>query len=651
MKDLLRVRNLSVGFGLQGGEARVLDDVSFRVRPGSTVALVGESGSGKSTVARAIMGLLPRNGRIVDGRILLRGAHTGFDWAAADAHLKHLARIHRPDLDGVVDLADHDPDSPRMRAIRGGHVSMIFQDPMSSLSPLHTIGNQIGDVLGLHTDLPRREYRPVIAAMLELVGFPDPARAVDLYPFELSGGMRQRAMIAMSLIAAPGLLIADEPTSALDVTVQAQILKLIQDLKARLGMAVLLITHDLGVVAHMADEVVVLYKGQVMEAGAAEDIFRRPAHPYLKALFKALPRLSTDRATRLVPLREVKSRTAHLLADKPVWPAAADDAGPLLALDDVDKTFTGKKKGWLGAPRTTRHAVNGVSLAIRRGDNLGLVGESGCGKTTLSKIAMRAIEPDAGSIRFNDHGRIVHLDRLSAREMIPYRRRMQYIFQDPASSLDPRMTVFALIAEPLRIHDIGDKAFRVEMVKELLTLVGLDHKFMNRFPHSFSGGQKQRIGIARALALQPDLVLCDEPVSALDVVVQAQVLNLLKDLQKALGLTYLFVSHNMAVVRYMCDRVAVMCMGRVVEEGPTDRIFDAPTHPYTRALLAAVPDPDGSGDWLSKAGPEPRTGAGDPAAWPAPFAIAGDAVATMRELGGGHRVLVGTGGPLPEAAA
>ncbi len=651
MTDLLRVENLGVAFGLHTGETPALRDVSFRVRGGSTMALVGESGSGKSTVARAIMGLLPGNGRIVSGRILLSDTETGFDWAAGDSHLKHLARIHRPGLDGTLDLTTLDPDGPAMRSIRGGHVAMIFQDPMTSLSPLHTVGNQITDVLDLHTDLPRREHRPVISAMLELVGFADPARALDLYPFELSGGMRQRAMIAMSLIAAPGLLIADEPTSALDVTVQAQILKLIRDLQARLGMAVMLITHDLGVVAHMADEVVVLYRGEVMESGPVSDIYRRPGHPYLRALFRALPRLSTDRTARLVPLREVRSQTAHLLADKEPWPAGADDAGPLLRINDIHKTFTAKKGGPFGGPKATKRAVNGVSLEIRRGDSLGLVGESGCGKTTIGKIIMRAITPESGSIRFNDRGRIVEMLSLNAKAMIPYRRRIQYIFQDPSSALDPRMTVFALIAEPLKIHGIGDKAFRIEMVKELMTLVGLDQRFMNRYPHSFSGGQKQRIGIARALALKPDLVMCDEPVSALDVVVQAQVLNLLKDLQHALGLTYLFVSHNMAVVRYMCNRIAVMCMGRVVEEGPTERVFEHPVHPYTRALLAAVPDPDGDGDWLAGGGAAPNGGPSDPEAWPAPYAVDDDGVAWMRDLGGEHRVLVGSDAAFPEIAA
>jgi peptide/nickel transport system ATP-binding protein len=595
--DLLQVRDLHVRFAAPGGFIRAVTGVSFRVRPQSIVALVGESGSGKSVVSQTILRILPRSGVITRGEVLF-----------AD-----------PRLDGkVIDIAKLPSDSAQMRAIRGGRISIIFQEPMTSLSPLHTIGNQVGEALRLHRPVTSAETTELTEEMLRLVGFPDPKRALRSYPFELSGGLRQRAMIAMALVCRPALLIADEPTTALDVTIQAQILKLMVELQHELGMAVLLITHDLGVVANVAEEIIVMYRGEVMESGTLEDIFRRAEHPYLKALLRAVPRFDMKPGERLVPIREIAAGDApHLMAEKRKWPL--DAAGPLLECVDVKKSYTIRKGGLLVGGKSSSRvtAVDGISLKIERGECLGLVGESGCGKTTLSKVLLRAVTPDSGSITFNDHGRLIEVLALEGEELKRFRRQVQFIFQDPFGSLNPRMTVYDIIEEPLVIHSIGDALSRREMVHELVTLVGLDLRHVKRYPHSFSGGQRQRIGIARALALRPGLVICDEPTSALDVSIQAQILNLLMDLKQKLALTYLFISHNLAVVDYIADRIAVMCAGRIVEIADRATLFRNPVHPYTQALLAAVPTPDPSQrldfDQLI------ADKASDPGAWPEPF--------------------------------
>jgi len=657
MKDLLRVENLTVDFGVHEGTLRAVDHVSFSLPPGGTLALVGESGSGKSVCSQAVMGLLPRTATISSGSIL-------FDDARNDA--------------APIDIARLDRAGPQMRTIRGGAISIIFQEPMTSLSALHTVGDQIGEAVELHgggghfsnmhslgdqineaaqlsgRKLGRAEIEALTIDMLRMVGFPDPKRALRTYPFELSGGLRQRAMIAMALVCRPALLIADEPTTALDVTIQAQILRLIKDLQAELGMALLMITHDLGVVANVADDVVVMYRGKVVESGDLRDIFRDPQHPYLKALLHAVPRFDMAAGERLQPIREITAATGHLLKEKAVSkPTETFNPGaPVLKVRHLSKTFKIRKADTLfeqltggGTTRTVR-AVNDVSFDVERNECLGLVGESGCGKTTLSKILMRGISADpnegAGRVVFDDWGRKIDVLSLEGAELDRFRTKLQFIFQDPFGSLNPRMTVYDILVEPLVIHKIGDDAYRREMVSELMEMVGLDRRHLSRYPHSFSGGQRQRIGIARALALRPDMVICDEPVSALDVSIQAQILNLLKDLQKQLGLTYMFISHNLAVVDYIADRIAVMCAGRLVELAPAGELFRNPLHPYTKALLSAVPMPDP--DARLDLGALMEGKASDPSAWPEPFRDDPTNQVFWTETSPGHYVRVARGG-------
>ncbi len=618
MSNILTIEDLHIRFRLEAGNLEAVRGVSFSIPERSTVALVGESGSGKSVISQAILGILPEIATISQGAILFR------DPAIPD---------------GEIDIAALGRDSKEIRSIRGGRISMIFQEPMSSLSPLHTVGNQIEEAVRLHRDVSAGTARDLAREMLDLVGFPDPDRALRTYPFELSGGLRQRAMIAMALVCRPALLIADEPTTALDVTIQAQILKQMRDLQSELGMSILMITHDLGVVANVADEVVVIYHGEVMERGSVDEIFANPEHEYLQALLRAVPRFGMAENERLVPIREIESQTGHLLAEYCAADPAPDgpaDGAPLLDIRHVSKRFAIRKGGMFSKSTEEVVALDDVSLHVKKGECLGLVGESGCGKTTLSKIIMAAIRPTEGEVLFNGGGETVDLTKMTEKELFPYRRRIQFIFQDPYGSLNPRMPVSELIAEPLVIHEIGDRQYRQEMVQELMRLVGMDSRHLNRYPHSFSGGQRQRIGIARALALRPDLLLCDEPVSALDVSVQAQVLNLLKDLQAKLGLTLLFVSHNLAVVDYIADRIAVMCAGRMVEMAPGEELFRRPVHPYTQALLKAVPFPDPEkpldfqglmDDKMSR-----------PEDWPAPFGIGPGLRPSLLDIGHGHFV-------------
>ncbi|MGP1254057.1 MAG: ABC transporter ATP-binding protein [Kiloniellales bacterium] len=638
---LLEVRDLRITFDLPEGRLDAVRGVSFTVPAGGTVALVGESGSGKSVISQAIMGILPKPARIAGGSVVFTDPANG----------------------GARDIATLPPGGPQMRSLRGGRISIIFQEPMTSLSPVHTVGDQIGEALRLHRSLTPPETRETVAETLRLVGFPDPQRALKTYPFELSGGLRQRAMIAMALVCRPALLIADEPTTALDVTVQAQILKLIGDLQAELGMAMLMITHDLGVVANIAEQVVVMYRGQVMESGHLRDIFRDPQHPYLQALLKAVPRFDMEPNERLTPLREIEHNGhAMLLAAKASWPDRQEtrqtgSEAPLLTVQGVSKTFTIRKGGFLGRwgqqTATQVLAVDDVGFTVQKGECLGLVGESGCGKTTLSKIIMRALDPDIGKVIFNDRGQPLDVLALEGDALTQFRRRIQFVFQDPFSSLNPRMTVFEILSEPLQIHGLGDPAWRADYVKELMRVVGLDVRHLRRYPHSFSGGQRQRIGIARALALMPDLLICDEPVSALDVSIQAQILNLLKDLRDELGLTYLFISHNLAVVDYIADRIAVMCRGRLVELAPKATLFKTPLHPYTRALVSAVPEPNPDRPLDLAALMDGK--ASIPEAWPEPFAPRPDQRLEMIHLGDGHYLRAWSGSftavPEPRGAA
>jgi peptide/nickel transport system ATP-binding protein len=607
VSPLLSIRDLAVAFRTETGPFEALHGLSLDVQRGRTLALVGESGSGKSVTAQAILRILPPAATITRGQIL-------FD-----------------DGDSARDIVRLPAEGPAMRAIRGQRIAMIFQEPMTCLSPLHTIGDQIGEALRIHTGADRREADARTEEALARVGFPDPHRALRTYPFELSGGLRQRAMIAMALILKPALLVADEPTTALDVTTQAQILALLARLQAETGMAILLITHDLGVVANIAHDVAVLYRGRLVESGPRDTVMRAPGHAYLRALLHAVPRFDMAPGERLTPIRPAR-------AEIPAVQARASLAGPLLQVEGVSKTFTLRSGRLWQKPRLV-HAVSDVSLSLKAGETLGLVGESGSGKTTVSKMIMRALRPDAGRIRFDDGSGLRDVHKLGGDALFSYRRTVQFVFQDPYASLDPRMTVRQILSEPMEIHGVST-AERRERCRALMAMVGLEPSGLGRYPHAFSGGQRQRIGIARALAAKPRLLVLDEPVSALDVSVQAQILNLLKDLQAALGLSYLIVSHNLAVIDYMADTISVMCRGRIVEEAPRAALFRRPVHPYTRALLAAVPDPslDHPLDFAAVAGDQ-----NEPARWPTPYRLEADEAGTMQTIEAGHRVRLGAG--------
>ncbi|MEO1090473.1 MAG: ABC transporter ATP-binding protein [Pseudomonadota bacterium] len=544
---VLEVRGLSTTFDLRTGPLHAVRDASFTVRRGRTLCIVGESGSGKSVAARSILRIVPSPGRIEAGRILLHG------------------------VDRTTDLATLDARSPAMRAIRGARISMIFQEPMSSLSPVHRIGNQIAESLQLHTALDKPARRARVIELLRQVEIPEPEEAVDRYPFEYSGGMRQRAMIAMALACEPDVLIADEPTTALDVTTQAEILDLIARLQADRGMGVMFITHDMGVVAEIADEVCVMFRGEVVESGPVDGIFHAAKHPYTRMLIGSAAKLENRAAA------------------KP--PAPGADAPPILVVECLSKRFRAKK-GLFGRRAVVTDAVRDASLTLRRGETLGVVGESGSGKTTLGRMVLRVIEPSGGRATYFDAaGTAVELTALDRKGLRRLYGEMRMIFQDPMSSLNPRMTVEQVIGEPLRNDGWRQRAIQ-DRVAELLDLVGLPVDVMERYPHAFSGGQRQRIGIARALAPEPRLIVADEATSALDVSLRAQVLDLLLDIQRRMDLSFLFISHDISVIRYFCDRVAVMRKGEIVELGPVDRVCEAPEHPYTRALLSAVPRPD-----------------------------------------------------------
>jgi peptide/nickel transport system ATP-binding protein len=551
---VLRVENLCVDFRTENGAARAVSNANLTVERGQTVAIVGESGSGKTTLAMAVLGLLASNGSVAEGHIWFKDE----------------------------DLGKVSPQ--RMAQLRGTELGLVPQDPMTNLDPIMQIGRQIDAGLidnGLRT---RRDARTRTVELLDEVGLPDARARAAQYPHEFSGGMRQRALIAMGLSGRPALLVADEPTSALDVTVQRGILDQLSGLTQELGTAVLLITHDLGLAAERADTVVVMYRGDIVEQGPARQVLTAPQHEYTKRLMAAAPSLASRRIeiARERGLDEVLDDA--LLAHGEETTAEAD---VLVSVKDVSKVFSIRGKG-LFSRSTGFTAVDGVSLDIPRGSTVAVVGESGSGKSTLARMILDIEKPTTGSITFD--GGVVGAG--NHRDQIAYRRRVQPVFQDPYSSLDPLYSVFRAIEEPLRAHDYGDAAARRARVEELAEQVALSKGQLQRFPAELSGGQRQRVAIARALALSPELVVCDEAVSALDVVVQAQILQLLAGLQEDLGLTYLFITHDLAVVRQIADRVLVMQEGRVVEEGTVDSVFDSPATAYTRALLDAIPGKD-----------------------------------------------------------
>jgi peptide/nickel transport system ATP-binding protein len=618
MNAILSVRDLHVSFPSEAGQVDAVRGVDFDLHPGRTLGIVGESGSGKSVTAMAVMGLLPEYASVcgsinLDGRELL----------------------------GL--------DDERMSRIRGRDIGMIFQDPLSSLTPIFTVGRQIAEALQVHQDIGAAAAAKRAVELLDLVGIPEPAKRAASFPHEFSGGMRQRVVIAMAIANNPKVIIADEPTTALDVTVQAQVLEVLAVARAETGAAVILITHDLGVVAGTADDVVVMYAGRPVEMAAVDELFAAPRMPYTIGLLGAVPRVDTTDRRPLVPIGGHPPQLVDLppgcpfqprcpvavdqcgdgepellavapagLADhsaaciragsihdrhidgEPVYPeppipepplatVPREERRPVLEVAGLGKTFPLLKGALLKRRVGTLHAVSGVDLDIREGETLGLVGESGCGKTTTLLEIMNLRAPEQGRIRVGGVDVATIRGRAQEREL---RRTMQMVFQDPMGALDPRLTVADILAEPLRAVGVTDRRTIAARVDELMALVGLDPDHVDRFPNAFSGGQRQRIGVARALATNPSLVVLDEPVSALDVSIQAGVINLLDELKARLGLSYLFVAHDLSVVRHIADRVAVMYLGRIVEIGAVDDVFGNPRHPYTEALLSAIPIPD-----------------------------------------------------------
>ena len=527
IKPLLEIKNLSVSFRSNGESTQVLHNISLSINPGETVALAGESGSGKSVTALSILHLLDRDAAEITGVINFEG--------------RNLANL----------------SEPAMQEIRGNRIAMIFQEPMTSLNPVYNIGYQIIEPLMIHQGLNREEARNRAIELLDRTGIPDPANRIDSFPHQLSGGQRQRVMIAMALACGPDLLIADEPTTALDVTIQSQILALIKDVQEEMGMAVLLITHDLSMIRKTADRVNVMYQGQIVESGPTDTIFTSPQAPYTIHLLECVPQGRPQPKPESSPLLEIKNLRCHF---------------PI-------------KKGFFRRTVGVIKAVDGIDLIIPEGKTLGIVGESGSGKSTLGMCLLR-LHSGGGSIAYNGQD----LMALSNSQMRPLRREIQVVFQDPFSSLSPRLTVEEIIGEGLKVHNIGkDNEERRLLINGALSDVGLEKEMADRYPHEFSGGQRQRIAIARAVILRPRFLVLDEPTSALDMTIQAQIIDLLKDLQQRLKMTYLFISHDLRVVKAISDEVAVMLDGRIVEQGPTD-IFDHPEHPYTRKLFAAAFD-------------------------------------------------------------
>ncbi len=565
MPPTLAVDDLAVEFATTERVVTAVRGISFSVGRSETVAIVGESGSGKSVTALSIMRLVEHGGgRITGGRL---------DFSRRDGTHVDLARA----------------DGATMRAIRGAEIAMIFQEPMTSLNPVFTVGDQIGESIKLHQGMDGAGARAEALRMLQQVRIPEAAQVLTRYPHQLSGGMRQRVMIAMALSCRPNLLIADEPTTALDVTVQAQILTLIRLLQEEMRMAVMFITHDMGVVAEVADRVVVMCEGRKVEESPVEQIFAAPRETYTRALLSAVPRLhsmsGTDRPEKY-PLASARTTVPQTQTSKAAAGSPAGSA-PILKVRGLTTRFD-VKSGFFGRVTRRVHAVEQVSFDLRAGETLALVGESGCGKSTTGRSLLRLVDVAGGSIEFEGRD----IAKLPTADVRPIRRDIQMVFQDPFASLDPRLTVGFSIAEPLFVHGVAKGREAEERVAWLLRHVGLSPDFAQRYPHEFSGGQRQRIAVARALALKPKIIIADEAVSALDVSIQAQIVNLLLDLQAEFGLSYLFISHDMAVVERVSHRVAVMFLGQIVEIGPRRAIFENPRHPYTRKLMAAVPVAD-----------------------------------------------------------
>lgn len=621
MAHLLDVKDLKVQFKIDDQVIQAVNGVSYYVDKGEIVSIVGESGSGKSVSQFSALQLIPTPpGKIVGGEVMFE----------------------------EDDLLKYDSESEEMRNIRGGKIGMIFQEPMTSLNPAFTIGRQIMEVLTFHLKLNKAQARERSIELLKMVGIPDAEQRIDNYPHEFSGGMRQRIIIAMAMACNPKLLIADEATTALDVTTQEQILEMLQNIVVRLNTSLLFITHNLGIVARYAQRIYVMYAGQVVESGTTKDIFSNPRHPYTIGLLKAIPRLDDPKDRKLIPidglppnltnrpqtcafLERCPYRTARCetepqpelelvdgihysacynqeqiatkrLADKPITVhdrfvdvrSEVDGTGSskedeiMLEVKNLKMNFPGKK-GLFQRKVAEVGAVDDVSFTVHKGECLGLVGESGCGKTTVARSILRLYQPTAGQIIFEGRD----IAQLPKRQIHPMRRNMTMIFQDPYSSLNPRQTAGSVVGEPLLVHRLvkSNREYH-ERVDQLFEMVGLDPGLKERVPHEFSGGQRQRIGIARALASEPSFIVCDEPISALDVSIQAQIINLLEELQEKLGLTYLFIAHDLSVVRHISDRVAVMYLGRIVEIGDWRSLYENPKHPYTKALLSAVPIPD-----------------------------------------------------------
>ena len=575
---VLVVEHLHVEFVHDGEVNAAVKDVSFSVCQGRTLGIVGESGSGKSVSCLAVMGLLSKNATV-----------TGQAWLSG--------RSNQPDTTNLLTL-----DEEAFSTIRGSRIGMIFQEPMTSLNPVQKCGNQVMEMLLAHEKVDRAEARRRVIELFEEVMLPRPEKIFDSYPHEISGGQKQRVMIAMALVCHPDLLIADEPTTALDVTVQKTILELLRTLQAKYRIGIIFITHDLGVIAQIADDVAVMYKGSIVEQGTARQVLHNPQHPYTKGLLACRPPLNS-RPHRLPTVQDFLNKEAESGMLKVEKCADTNDNSqlsilnsqfstlnsqhptPLLRVRDLEVTYA-LKKNLLGKATQELKAVDGLSFDVFRGETLGLVGESGCGKSTLGRAILQLIERSAGTVEYDG----VSLERLSRTERKALRRKMQIVFQDPYSSLNPRITVGEAILEPMHNHNLLDNdRQRRERVLELMRQVGLKEEWYNRYPHEFSGGQRQRVCIARALALRPELVICDESVSALDVSVQAQVLNLLNELKEQYGYTYIFITHDLSVVKFFSDRIMVMEKGRIVEEGNSDELFANPQHPYTQRLLAAIP--------------------------------------------------------------